>query len=317
VTEAIRFEGVSLWRTTRAGRKRILDAIDWTVAAGEHWGIVGPNGAGKTTMLRIASAQMRPSAGAAWVLGGRLGRVPLHELRRRIGLVEPGLGRRFYPEQQALEVVLTGLGGTILLVVAAPTGSVEQARSLLETVGAASLEARTFASCSEGERARILLARGLMTDAPLLALDEPAAGLDLGGRELLLDAFERTVAARPGLTTLTVTHHIEELPPSTSHALLIRDGRIVAAGPVAEALTAESLTGCFGLPLRVDRIDGRAFVRAVRRGSGGELHDRGDADEDDQAAEGSRRQVPGDACTNLPADDRPARDERDDPPVDV
>ena len=262
MNDVVRFEGVSLWRTVQGVRKTILDRIDWTATAGEHWSIVGPNGAGKTTLLRIASAQMRPSDGTAWVLGERLGRVPLHQLRRRIGLVEPGLGRRFYPEQRALDVVLTGLAGTILLVGELPAATFERARRLLSTVGVEPLAERPFASCSEGERARIMLARGLIADAPLLALDEPAAGLDLAGRELLLDAFERTVADRPGLTTLTITHHLEELPPSTSHALLLRDGRVAAAGPIDEALNDESLSRCFGLRLRLERIDGRVFVRS-------------------------------------------------------
>ena len=262
--EAVRFEQVALWRTAHGVRKTILDGIDWTAQTGEHWGIVGPNGAGKTTLLRIASAQMRPSDGTAWVLGGRLGRVPLHELRRRIGLVEPALGRRFYPEQRAIDVVLSGLTGSILLVEELPPGAIERARDALDAVGAGALAVRVFASCSEGERARIMLARGLISDAPLLALDEPAAGLDLAGRELLLEAFERVLRERPGLTTLTVTHHIEELPPSTSHALLLRDGRIVAAGPLAEALTDASLSECFGLPLRLERVSGRLFVHTAR-----------------------------------------------------
>jgi iron complex transport system ATP-binding protein len=243
----------------------MLVDVDWAVAAGEHWGIVGPNGAGKTTLLRIASAQLRPSEGAAWVLGSRLGRVPLHELRPRVGLVEPGLGRRFYPAQRAIDVVLSGLSGTILLADALTAGAPDRARSALAAVGAASLATRLFASCSEGERARILLARGLIAEAPLLALDEPAAGLDLGGRELLLDAFERAVAERPGLTTLTVTHHIEELPPSVSHALLLRAGRVVAAGPVEDALTDANLSSCFGLPLRLERLGGRLFVHGPDR----------------------------------------------------
>jgi iron complex transport system ATP-binding protein len=263
-SDLVRFERVGLWRTSNGVRKTILDGIDWVAGEGEHWGIVGPNGAGKTTMLRVASAQMRPSEGSVWVLGGQLGRVPLHELRRHVGLVEPGLGRRFYPEQRAIDVVLSGLAGTILLADELPPEAIDRARELLEAVGAAALELRTFASCSEGERARIMLARGLISDARLLALDEPAAGLDLGGRELLLDAFERAVAGHPGLTTLTVTHHIEELPASTSHALLIRGGRIVAAGPLESALTDSTLSACFGLPLRLERIDGRAFVRTLR-----------------------------------------------------
>ncbi len=258
--EAVRFEAVTVRRSSHGVQRTILDRIDWTAAAGEHWGIVGPNGAGKTTLLRVASAQMRPSGGSATVLGRRLGRVPLHELRQRIGLVEPALGRRFYPEQRALDVVLSGLTGSILLVAELAGGEAERARGLLEAVGVGSLATRTFASCSEGERARIMLARALIADAPLLALDEPAAGLDLGGRELLLEAFERTAGERPGLTTLTVTHHIEELPPSTSHALLLREGRVVAAGPLAEALTDATLGECFGLPLRVERSAGRVFV---------------------------------------------------------
>jgi iron complex transport system ATP-binding protein len=259
----VRFDGVSLWRSSHGVRKEILDSIDWTVEIGQHWGIVGPNGAGKTTLLRIASAQMRPSAGAAWTLGGRLGRVPLHELRRRIGLVEPGLARRFYPEQRVIDVVLSGLAGSILLADDLPGGAGRTARAALARVGAEQLATREFATCSEGERARIMLARGLMTDAPLLALDEPAAGLDLGGRELLLEAFERVLAERPRLTTLTVTHHLEELPASTSHALLLREGRVVASGPLADALTEATLSECFGLELRFERIDDRLFVHTA------------------------------------------------------
>jgi iron complex transport system ATP-binding protein len=265
VAVTVRFENVRLWRTTQGVRKAILDGIDWEAGAGEHWGIVGPNGAGKTTLLRIASAQLRPSDGAAWVLGGRLGTVPLHDLRRRVGLVEPALGRRFYPEQRAIDVVLSGLSGSILLAEELPPGAVEQATAMLEGVGAGPLATRLFASCSEGERARIMLARGLVGESPLLALDEPAAGLDLAGRELLLEAFERAVAERPGLTSLTVTHHIEELPAAVSHALLLRDGRIVAAGPIGEALTGETLSECYGLPLRLERLDGRVFVTALKR----------------------------------------------------
>ena len=259
-TDVIRFEEVGFWRTVHGERKTILDRIDWTARRGEHWGIIGPNGAGKTSLLRIASAQVRPSEGVAWVLGGRLGRVPLHDLRRCIGLVEPAFGRRFYPEQRALDVVLTGLTGSILLAEALPGDAVERAREMLDAVGAGPLATRFFASCSEGERARIMLARGLIAEAPLLALDEPAAGLDLPGRELLLQAFDHVTAARPGLTTLTVTHHIEELPRGTSHALLIRDGAIVAAGMLDEALTDESLSECFGLRLRVEHGGGRLFV---------------------------------------------------------
>ncbi len=252
---ALRFEAVTVRRSGRT----ILDAVDWTVASGENWALLGPNGAGKTTALRIASAQLRPSSGKAFVLGGLLGRVSMPELRRRVGVVEPALGRRLYPVQTAREVVASGFAGTIL-----PEEDADLARAdvLLEGVGAGSLGTRLFATCSEGERARILLARALATDAELLVLDEPAAGLDLPGRELLLRAFDGAVASRPTLTTITATHHLEELSPQVTHALLLRDGAVVTAGPLRHALTDESLSACFGLPLTVDQAGGRFFVRA-------------------------------------------------------
>jgi iron complex transport system ATP-binding protein len=255
VTEAVRFEQVTVRRSGRT----ILDAVDWVVGAGEHWALLGPNGAGKTTVLRVASAQMRPTGGRAYVLGGRLGGVSMPELRRRIGLVEPALGRRFYPVQTAREVVASGFAGTILPEEDADR---ERADALLADVGAGALAGRQFTTCSEGERARILLARALAAAAELLVLDEPAAGLDLPGRELLLRAFEGAVASRPGLTTLSATHHVEELSARTTHALLLREGAVVAAGPLASTLTSDRLTACFGLPLAVDEAGGRFFVRA-------------------------------------------------------
>jgi iron complex transport system ATP-binding protein len=243
----------------RSGRV-ILGPIDWSADAGEHWALLGPNGAGKTTLLRVASAQMRPSSGRAVILGGRLGRVSMPDLRRRIGFVEPALGRRFYPVQTALEVVCTGFGGTILPEDDADAG---RALALLESVGAGPLAGRLFASCSEGERARILLARSLATDAELLVLDEPAAGLDLPGRELLLHAFDASLRDRPGLTTLTATHHVEELSPRTTHVLLMRDARAVAAGPLDDTLHDEALSECYGLALHGERVGRRYFVRAA------------------------------------------------------
>jgi iron complex transport system ATP-binding protein len=252
---AVRFEAVTVRRSGRT----ILDAVDWTVARGEHWALLGPNGAGKTTALRVASAQMRPTSGRAFVLGGRLGGVSMPELRRRIGLVELALGRRFYPVQTAREVVASGFAGTIL---PEEDADLVQADRLLDAAGAGALAARQFATCSEGERARILLARALATDAELLVLDEPAAGLDVPGRELLLGAFDAAVDTRPMLTTVTATHHLEELSPRVTHALLLREGRVVTAGPLRQALTDDALSACFGLPLTVEDAGGRFFVRA-------------------------------------------------------
>ena len=257
------FEQVNVWRTVKGEQRYLLRDVDWSVGPGEHWGIVGPNGAGKTTLLRIAAAQMRPSSGSATILGGRLGRTPMHELRRRIGLVDVSLARRFYPEQRVIDVVLTGVAGAILLTDEPGPAEIERARSLLDTFGVRSLAERTFASCSEGERARVMLARALVAEPELLVLDEPSSGLDLGARQLLLSSVEQIAKARSALTTLTVTHHFEELPASTTHLLLLRAGEVVAAGPLEETATDESLSACFGTPLRVEHAHGRVLVKVA------------------------------------------------------
>ena len=246
--EIVGLEQVSVWRSTPQGRRALLREVDWQVRGGEHWAVLGPNGAGKTTLLRVLSAQMRPSDGVARVLGRRLGRYPLARLRREIGLVEPHLARRFYPEQTVLEVVLTGFAGTVLLVEDVDASQVEDARELLALVEASNLAARSFATCSEGERARVLLARALVMASVLLVLDEPTAGLDVAGRLMLVDALARTAAARPGLTTVTVTHDVGHLPPQTTHVLFLRDGAVVAAGALEDAMTAANLADCFGIP---------------------------------------------------------------------
>jgi iron complex transport system ATP-binding protein len=258
----VELEGVAVTVTTAGRRRTLLEPLDWRVEAGEHWAIVGPNGAGKTTLLRVASAQRRPSAGTAKVAGGQLGKIPLQELRRKIGFLEPALGRRFHPEQRALDVVVGGATATIGVDAAGPQ-EIARADAALAAAGVGGVRLRPFATCSEGERTRILLARALMVDADLLVLDEPAAALDVAGRELLLAALDRAQRARPGLATLTVTHRLEELPATTTHALLLRDGSVVARGPLAEAVTDETLSTCFGLPLRVAAEAGRLFVRAA------------------------------------------------------
>ena len=227
-----------------------LDGVDLSVGAGERVAVLGPNGAGKTTLVRIASAQMRPSGGVARVLGRQLGRYPLAELRREIGVVDPLLARRFYPDQTALEVVETGHAGTVLLV---EDPDAVRAREALGLVGAAALADRTFVTCSEGERARILLARTLVADAALLILDEPTAGLDLPGRLMLAHALTGVLGAKPELTTITVTHELDALPHETTHVLMLAAGRVVAAGELADTLTAENVASCFDVPLEVAR----------------------------------------------------------------
>jgi iron complex transport system ATP-binding protein len=207
-----------------------------------------------------------PSRGRATILGGELGKVVMPELRRQIGVVEPAIGRRVYPHHRLLDIVATGAAGTTALTSEAGPREFEQARRLLEVVGVGGLAERTFASCSEGERARVMLARSLMPAAPLLVLDEPAAGLDVGGRELLLTALDDVARRRPGLTTITVTHYVEELPGTTSHLLLLRNGGVVAAGPIDEVATDDAFSDCFDTPLRVERSHGRTFVSSRRTG---------------------------------------------------
>jgi len=253
----LRFSGVRVW--TAEGNE-ILRGIDWRVEPGEHWALLGPNGAGKSTLLALAGAVRHPSVGEVEVLGGRLGRVDMPALRRRIGVVDPT--HKLYDWLAAEEVVLTGATGTVW-----PLwdryGPAERARAreLLTLVGCGHLAERGIATCSQGERQRVRIARALMPAPALLLLDEPAAGLDLPGREALLATFGALSAATPDLATVVVTHHLEELPATTSHALLLRDGRVVAAGSTAATLTGEHVSACFGLPLAVERIGGRWTAR--------------------------------------------------------
>jgi iron complex transport system ATP-binding protein len=240
----------------------ILRDVSWTVRAGEHWALLGPNGSGKSTLLSLAGAVRHPSEGSVTVLGGRLGRVSLWELRERIGVIDPSL--KILDWLTVEEVVLTGATGTIWPL-PDRIGEAERtrARALLDLLGCAGLATREITTCSQGERQRVRIARALMTDPPLLLLDEPATGLDLPAREALLAALATLAAARPELATVLVSHHLEELPPSTTHALLLRDGAVVAAGRAAETLTSDLVTAAFGFPVAVTRDDGRWSARAT------------------------------------------------------
>jgi iron complex transport system ATP-binding protein len=262
---ALQLEQVSVFRHRGAERHYLLREIDWTVAPGEQWAVLGPNGAGKTTLLEVASARLHPSSGMATILGGRLGRTPVAALRPRIAVVERRLSGRFFPTLTALEVVLTGVTGTTSLLTEAIDGThVAEAHRLLAHVLADRFADRRFLELSEGERARTMLARALIGDASLLVLDESTAGLDLGGRELFLAALQRVASERPTVAVLVTGHHLEELPATISHALLLAGGRVVAAGPVETTLTDELLSACYGLPARVTRVDGRLFATTPR-----------------------------------------------------
>ncbi|AEY91815.1 ABC transporter ATP-binding component [Streptomyces hygroscopicus subsp. jinggangensis 5008] len=260
-TEVLRAEDVHVVRDGRP----ILQEVSLTVRAGEHWALLGANGAGKSTLLGLLGAVVHPTRGTVEVLGHRLGRVDLRELRALVGHVDPR-----HPLTSPLrvrDVVLTGVTNSVEPVPRwRPTPEqTERAEALLATLGLGSLRDARWPTLSQGQRGRTLIARALMPRPRLLLLDEPATGLDLPGREQLIDALEELRAAHPALATVLVTHHLEELPAGTTHAVLLRDGRVLASGPVASVLTGDQVGKCFDLPLTLARHEGRWSVR-IRRG---------------------------------------------------
>ncbi|HWH29339.1 MAG TPA: ABC transporter ATP-binding protein [Mycobacteriales bacterium] len=242
----------------------LLSGVSWTVHDGERWAVLGPNGAGKTTLLQIAGAALFPTRGSVELLGERFGDTDLGELRTRVGLSSAVLADRVPGHEKALDVVVTASYGVVgRWQERYDDADVERAASLLRRVGLGAFGARRFGTLSEGERKRVLLARSLMTDPELLLLDEPAAGLDLGAREALLRLLTRLAGDADSPPTVLVTHHVEEVPVGTTHAMALSRGRVVAAGPVREVLTAEALSEAFGLPLVVEQSGGRFTARAA------------------------------------------------------
>ncbi|MDN5893120.1 MAG: ABC transporter ATP-binding protein [Nocardioides sp.] len=258
MTAVLEFAGV----TVRRGAATLLDSIDWTVEEDERWVILGPNGAGKTTLLQVAAAQMHPTAGVAGILDEVLGTVDVFELRPRIGLTSAALAERIPRHEVVRDVVVSASYGVVGRwreeYDALDHG---RARDLLTELGAHALLDRTFGTLSEGERKRVQIARALMTDPELLLLDEPAAGLDLGGREDLVSTLSVLAQDEFAPATVLVSHHVEEIPPGFTHALLLREGRIVAAGPVERVITEGLLGQTFGMPLHVSHEDGRFAAR--------------------------------------------------------
>jgi iron complex transport system ATP-binding protein len=248
---------------TRGGRQ-ILGPITWRVDEGQRWVILGPNGAGKTSLIAIAATLIHPTKGQARVLDELLGRVDVFELRHRIGLSSAALTDRIPPDECALDVVMTASW--------AVTGRWKEvydlwdesrALGMLSLFGVSQNKDQKFGSMSEGERKRIQIARALMPDPELLILDEPAAGLDLGAREDLLTRLSGLALDAAAPTSLLVTHHVEEIPSGTTHALLLRDGGVVAAGPINEVLTSANISQAFGLTIDLSHENGRWFARAL------------------------------------------------------
>jgi iron complex transport system ATP-binding protein len=248
--------------TVQRGSKILLDKINWTVELDEHWAVLGPNGAGKSTLMNVAAASMHPSSGEAYVLGERLGRVDVFELRPRIGFATAAIAGRI-PAGELVTDVVVSAGYSVLGRWREAYGrlDVRRAAKLLDRLGVGHLAERTFGTLSEGERKRVQIARALMTDPELLLLDEPAAGLDLGGREDLIRRLARFAEDPDAPASVLVSHHVEELPPGITHVLLLKDGRAVASGLTRDVLTAEHLSETFGLPLFVERRGGRWYAR--------------------------------------------------------
>ncbi|MGB7980270.1 MAG: ABC transporter ATP-binding protein [Candidatus Nanopelagicales bacterium] len=275
MVEVLAFRGATVLR----GGRPILDAIDWQVADDERWVVLGPNGAGKTTLLQLAGALIHPSSGQVQVLGETLGAVDVFDLRPRIGLASAALAERIPAGEIVRDVVVTAAWAvTGRWREAYDESDTARALGVLDLLGAAPLADRTFGTLSEGERKRVQIARALMTDPELLLLDEPAAGLDLGAREDLVTRLAGIASDRWAPVQVLVTHHVEEIPAGFTHALLMRAGQVVAAGPIGDVLTGRTLSETFGTRLRSGRVRGRYWARAVpadtvARGRRGRAHE--------------------------------------------
>ena len=251
--------------TVRRGGAVLLDSINWTVEEDERWVVLGPNGAGKTTLLQVASAQVHPTSGVVGILEEVLGTVDVFELRPRIGLTSAALAERIPRGERVHDVVVSASYGVVGRWREEYDGlDHDRAAELLRELGVKHLADRTFGTLSEGERKRVQIARALMSDPELLLLDEPAAGLDLGGREDLVSTLSVLANDPDSPATVLVSHHVEEVPPGFSHALLLREGRVVASGLLDDVLTEQTLSATFGMPLVLHAADGRWSARRRR-----------------------------------------------------
>jgi iron complex transport system ATP-binding protein len=248
----------------RRDGRNIVDHVTWQVAEDQRWVVLGPNGAGKTTLLQLADTLMHPTGGSVTILGETLGRTDVFDLRPRIGFASTAMAKRIPREESVLNVVLTAAYSV--------TGrwneqyeNIDERRAV-RVLGEWKLDHladRTFGTLSDGEQKRVQIARAVMTDPELLLLDEPTASLDLGAREELLGLLSGYASSPTTPAMVMVTHHVEEIPVGFTHVLLIRDGRIVAAGPIAETLTADALTEAFGMSIALSAEDGRYAARAT------------------------------------------------------
>ncbi|MFV0317798.1 MAG: ABC transporter ATP-binding protein [Microthrixaceae bacterium] len=246
----------------------ILDSIDWCISEGQRWVVLGANGCGKTTLARLVTMWEHPSRGEVVLLGERLGHTDVRALRRRVSLVSAAMADMVRPALTATEVVVCARFAAL-----EPwwhtyePQDYERAEALLADLGMGTHIDQSFGSLSSGERQRTLLARALMGNPEFLVLDEPSAGLDLGGREDLLARLERLAADPTTPPIALVTHHVEEIPPSFTHVLMIRDGSVLASGPMQETLNADLLSECFGIEVHLDRHHQAGGIRYSARGA--------------------------------------------------
>jgi iron complex transport system ATP-binding protein len=260
MSDVLELVDVSVVRNGRA----LVDQVSWAVGEGERWVILGPNGAGKTTLLNLASSYLFPSSGTAVILGEKLGSVDVFDLRPRIGVAGIAMAEKMPRRQSVLQTVLTAAYGmTAHWREEYEERDEARARVILDRLGMAEYADRAFGTLSEGERKRTLIARAIMADPELLLLDEPAAGLDLGGREDLVRRLGRLARDPIAPVMVMVTHHVEEIAPGFTHVLMIRQGKVVAEGPIDIELNSRNLSLCFGLPLVVEKQDDRWTARGL------------------------------------------------------
>jgi iron complex transport system ATP-binding protein len=250
--------------SVRKGDRTILGPLNWEVHAGDRWVILGPNGAGKTTLLQMCATLAHPTIGTVSILGEELGKVDVFELRNRVGFTSSAMIDLLPPEEKVIDIVLTAAYAMLeRWQEIYDLWDESRAKALLTTFGVRELGERTFGTLSEGEKKRVQIARAIMSDPELLLLDEPAAGLDLGGREDILRRISQFAAEPTAPATVIVTHHIEEIPAGTTHVLLLKNGLVVRQGLIRENLTSDSLSEIYGLPILLEINNGRYFAQAL------------------------------------------------------
>ncbi len=260
MSAVLSFRNVSV----RKGARTILGPLDWEVATGERWVILGPNGAGKTTLLQMCATLAHPTTGTVSILGKELGKVDVFELRNRIGFTSSAMIDLLPPEEKVMDTVLTAAYAMLeRWQEVYDLWDESRAKALLTTFGVRELGDRLFGTLSEGEKKRVQIARSIMSDPEVLLLDEPASGLDLGGREDILRRISQFAAEPTAPATVIVTHHIEEIPTGTTHVLLLKNGTALHQGLIAETLTAESLTELYGISISLEIRNGRYFAIAL------------------------------------------------------